>query len=264
MWTPYRVEFAPPEPAVPQPTIISNAGQNRQAKALLNEMLGTSHDFETPKPVGLIRRIAEMIVEPGDFVLDSFSGSGTTAHAVLAMNADSGLGLKFITVELDGHIAKSVAVPRIAKAISGYDKVTAPEEHVEGLGGGFRYCILGRPLFDEWGTVTEGVTYADLAAFVFFSETGSPIPTKADGTTTLLGSFGDRAVHLLWNAESVGVASDDAGNVLTPETFAKLPRVSAEFSGPVVVYAEGCTVTPERLAAAGVTFKQIPYQVIGA
>ena len=264
VWTPYRVEFAPPEPAVPQPTIISNAGQNRQAKALLNEILGTAHDFETPKPIGLIRRFAEMIVEPGDIVLDSFSGSGTTAHAVLALNAESDLGLKFVTVELDRHIAETIAVPRLAKAISGYQKATSPDEHVDGLGGGFRYCTLGKPLFSEWGTVTEGVTYADLAAFVFFSETGSPIPAKADGMTTLLGSFGDRAVHLLWNAESAGVASSRAGNVLTPESFAKLPRVSAEFSGPVVVYAEGCTVTPERLADAAVTFKQIPYQVIGA
>lgn len=264
VWTPYEVEYAPPEPAVPQPTIISNAGQNRQAKALLNEILGMAHDFETPKPIGLIRRLSEMIVQPGDIVMDSFAGSGTTGHATLAMNADSEFGLRFILVEMDNKVAQTVTVPRLSKAISGYSKATNSEEYVEGLGGGFRYCTLGKPLFDEWGTISEGVSFADLAAFVFFSDTGSPIPAKATGKTSLLGTFQNRAVHLLWSAESAGVANAVAGNVLTAEALAALPKPSPDFDGAAIVYGEGCTVTAERLAAAGVTFKQIPYQVIGA
>lgn len=264
VWTPYRVEFAPPEPAVPQPTIIANAGQNRQAKALLNEMLGTAHDFETPKPVGLVRRFIEMVAKPGDIVLDSFSGSGTTGHATLALNADTGFGLRFVLVEMEERVLKTINVPRITRAIAGYDKATNPEEHVEGLGGGFRYCTLGRPLFDEWGGITEGVTFPDLAAFVFFSDTGSPIPAKASADVPLLGTFQSRAIYLLWAADSAGVASNAAGNVLTPDRLASLPLPSDVLDGSRTIYAEGCTVAPERLAAAGVTFKQIPYQVVGA
>lgn len=263
IWTPYRVEFAPPEPAVPQPTIISNAGQNRQAKALLNEMLGTAHGFETPKPVGLIRRLIEMVAEPGDIVLDSFCGSGTTAHAALALNADTELNLRFVLVEMDQEVLQSTAVPRVTKAIQGYDDATNPEEHIDGLGGGFRYCTLGKPLFDEWGCITEGVSFGDLSAFVFFSDTGSPIPAKATGETSLLGTFDGRALHLLWSADSAGVANEGAGNVLTPEVLSELPTPAPDFAGPATVYAEGCTVSPERLAAAGVSFRQIPYQVVG-
>ena len=71
-------------------------------------------------------------------------------------------------------------------------------------------------------------------------------------------------MHLLWSAESAGVANAGAGNVLTAEMLAALPKPSPDFDGAAVVYGEGCTVTAERLAAAGVSFKQIPYQVIGA
>ena len=263
-WTPYRVEFAPPEPAVPQPTIISDAGQNRQAKALLNEMLGTGHNFETPKPVTLIRRLVDMIVEKGDIVLDSFAGSGTTAHAVLQLNAEAQLGLRFVTIEMEQDIARETTKVRVERAVTGYNKTTENGEWVDGLGGGFRYCTLGKPLFDEWGCVTEGVTYGDLAAFIFFSDTGSPIPAKAKGDTSLLGTFDGRAIHLLWSADSVGAADERAGNVLTAEQLADLPKPSPDFDGPVTVYAEGCTVSAERLAAAQVSFRQIPYQVAGA
>jgi adenine-specific DNA-methyltransferase len=256
-WTPYRVEYAPDDPAVPQPSIISNAGQNRQAKALLNEMLGTAHGFETPKPLGLIRRFLEMITRPGDIVMDTFAGSGTTGHAALALNADSNFGLRFLLVELDEGIATATTSPRLKAAINGYEKATSPGELVEGLGSGFRYCTLGRALFNEWGGVNEGVTYADLAAFVFFSDTGSPIPTKATGESSLLGTFEDRAVHLLFGETSIGVASESAGNVLNLSVLESLPA----HDGPRIVYAEGCTVPPERLAATDVVFKQVPYQL---
>ena len=264
VWTPYEIEFAPSEPAVPQPTIISNAGQNRQAKALLNEMLGTAHGFETPKPVGLIRRFIEMVAVADDIVLDCFCGSGTTGHAALALNAESGLNLKFVLVEMEKSIAANVAVPRLSRAIGGYDKATNEDEHVDGLGGGFRYCTLGRTLFDEWGAINAGVPFADLAAFAYFSDTGSPLPVRAVDGVPLLGTFENRAIYLLFAPNHAGFASVGVGNVLTLERLEALPLPTPTWSGPRVVYGEGCTVPPERLAAAGVTFKQVPYQLAGA
>lgn len=257
VWTPYKVEFAPDDPVVPQPSIISNAGQNRQAKALLNDMLGTAHGFETPKPLGFVRRLFEMIVEPGDIVMDSFSGSGTSGHAALALNADAEMNLKFVLVEMDANISKGTTARRLKAAIEGYEKATSPGETVDGLGGGFRYCTLGMPLFDEWGSVNEGVTFADLAAFIFFSDTGSPIPAKPSPDTSLLGTFQGRAIHLLFSENSVGGANAAGRNVLTLAVLEALPP----FDGPRVVYGEGCTVPADRLAAAGVIFKQVPYQL---
>jgi hypothetical protein len=150
--------------------------------------------------------------------------------------------------------------------IEGYSYSTNEKEAtvVEPTGGGLRYCTLGKPLFDEWGCVTDGVTYGDLAAFIFFSDTGNPIPAKATSDTSLLGTFDGRAIHLLWSADSAGAADESAGNVLTAQRLADLPKPSPDFDGPVTVYAEGCTVSAERLAAAQVSFRQIPYQVAGA
>jgi len=153
---------------------------------------------------------------------------------------------------MDQKIARDVTSRRIRYALD------------EAGATGFRYCTLGKPLFDEWGGVTEGVTFADLAAFLFFSDTGSPIPARADGATSLIGSFNGRAIHLLWSPDSVGVASPAAGNMLTPERLAGLPKPSPGFAGPVTIYAEGSTVSAERLAVAGASFRQIPYQVAGA
>jgi site-specific DNA-methyltransferase (adenine-specific)/adenine-specific DNA-methyltransferase len=214
--------------------------------------------FDFPKPVELIKRLIEQVVDGPTLILDSFAGSGTTAQAVLTLKA-AGADCRFIVVEMLPEVAREVTAERIKRVITGYQRVSAKgvSENVKGLGGGFRYCTLGRPLFDEWGGVSEGVTYSDLAAFVFFSDTGSPIPVKATGETTLLGSYQGRAVHLQFAAGSLGVPNEGAGNVLTLDALEGL----APNDGPRVVYAEGCTVPAERLAAAGVVFKQVPYQL---
>lgn len=122
---------------------------------------------------------------------------------------------------------------------------------------------MGEPLFDAEGNVSPAVTFADLAAHVFFCETGSPIAKRADGASPLIGTFQNRAIYLLHSAEAVGVAREQAGNVLTGAVLETLPLPGADFAGARIVYAEGCTVPDDRLSALGVTFKQIPYQIEG-
>ena len=221
---------------------VLNAPTNEVGTREINDVFGEKV-FAFPKPSDFVAQLISQATVDGDLVLDSFAGSGTTGVA-----AEKITGRRFILVELDPAIARDVTAERLRRS---------------GISG-FRYCTLGKPLFDEWGGITEGVTFSDLAAFVFFSDTGSPIPAKAQSDVPLIGTFQGRAIYLLWAADSAGVASDTAGNVLTPERLASLPLPSAEFNGGRTIYAEGCTVAPERLAAAGVTFKQIPYQVAAA
>jgi hypothetical protein len=97
---------------------------------------------------------------------------------------------------------------------------------------------------------------------VFFCETGSPIPKQATPANPLIGVFQGRAIYLLYNRDSAGVASQRAGNVLNLASLDRLPALE-NFSGQRVVYAEGCTIPAARLNAAGVVFKQIPYQIGG-
>ena len=98
---------------------------------------------------------------------------------------------------------------------------------------------------------------------MFFAETGSPIPKKADPAMPFLGSYREKAVYLLFSPAEQGFAREAAGNVLTPAALESLPTPSNDFEGSRVVYAEGCTVAAERLKAARVVFKQIPYQIDG-
>ncbi|MBB3408021.1 site-specific DNA-methyltransferase (adenine-specific)/adenine-specific DNA-methyltransferase [Rhizobium sp. BK316] len=241
-----------------------DVGHTQEAKKELLETVDFADSgsvFITPKPTRLMKRIIEIASEPGDIIMDSFAGSGTTGVAV----AREGGGRRFILIEMLPSIAEPVTAERLRRVMSGYEKnkLGGKTETVEGTGGGFRFCTLGEPLFDADGNVSPAVTYPDLAAHVFFCETGSPIPKRADGASPLIGTFQNRAIYLLHSAEAVGVAREQAGNVLTGAILEALPLPAADFAGARIVYAEGCTVPDDRLSALGVTFKQIPYQIEG-
>jgi len=232
-----------------------NAGKH------LKEMFGGKKPFEYPKSVSLLKRILHMVGDKDALILDSFAGSGTTGHAVLDMNATDGGNRRFVLIEMDQKIGEDVTAVRLERAAEGYLKNGKKSEPVAGLGGGFRFCRLGEPLFNEFGDICSGVNFPDLAAHIFFSETGAPIPHRAKGDCSFIGAYKEKAVYLLFSATEQGIAREAAGNVLTPDVLAKLPPVPEGFNGHCVVYGEGCTVSADRLKAEGVTFKQIPYQI---
>jgi len=205
--------------------------------------------FITPKPLRLIRRILQIASDKDSLILDSFAGSGTTAHAVLAQNKADGGTRRFIALEMDEGICRAVTAQRIRKAIEGYGDTP-------GLGGGFRYGTLAEPLFDETGNIRPEVGFGDLAAHVFFTETGEPIPKRATAKTPLIGKCKGTAFYLLFNGV-LGDKRPDGGNVLTGKVLGQLPP----HDGPKVVYGEGCRLGAARLAREGIVFKQVPYEI---
>jgi adenine-specific DNA-methyltransferase len=229
----------------------------------LKEIFGGKKPFEYPKPVALIERILHMIGDQSAIVMDSFAGSATTGHAVLKANAEDGGNRRFILVEMNEDIAQDVSAVRMRRVIEGHMKGTSKKLSVPGLGGGFRYCRLGVPLFNEFGDIDGEVSFPDLAAHVFFAETGAPIPAKAQGGNAYLGKHGEKAVYLLYTQGLAGTPREALGNVLTPDALMALPPTPDDFQGTRVVYAEGTTVSPDRLKTEGVVFKQIPYQIAG-
>ena len=209
--------------------------------------------FPFPKDSEVIADLVGMVVEPGDLVLDSFGGSGTTAHAVLRLNQHLKEPVRFILVELNDDVARSKTRERVRKAIEGYTPLAGKKRvPVEGLGGGFQFCRLSaEPLFDAEGQIRRDVTFAQLAEFVWFAETGTVYIGHAD--SPLLGVHEGRAIYLLYN----GILKDRSvagGNVLTGPVFDVLPK----FAGPKVIYAAANRIGG-RAAREGITFKQTPY-----
>ncbi len=206
--------------------------------------------FAFPKPISLIQRVISYCAPPDSLVLDSFAGTGTTAHAVLKQNDEDGGNRRFILVEMDSTIAVSVTAERVRRVSQGY--TNANGQSGSGLGGGFQFCRLSaEPLFDADGQIRADVRFAQLAEFVWFAETGSGFTGAAD--SPLLGVHEGRAIYLLYN----GILKDKSvagGNVLTGPVFDMLPA----FAGPKVIYAAANRMGG-RAAREGITFKQTPY-----
>jgi site-specific DNA-methyltransferase (adenine-specific)/adenine-specific DNA-methyltransferase len=233
----------------------SEVGHNQEAKQELNKILGEDAEsiFDTPKPIRLIERIIQLSTDKNDIILDSFAGSGTTGHSVLSLNKKDGGNRWFVLVEMETDICNKITYNRLKSAINGY---TYKQNNVEGLGGGFRYCRLDRPLFDETGKIGESVKFGDLAAHVFFTETGRPIPKRVNGASPFLGTSNGTGYYLLFNG-ILGDKTPDGGNVLTGKVLASLPK----HNGPKVIFGEGCRLGDARLRREQITFKQLPYEI---
>jgi site-specific DNA-methyltransferase (adenine-specific)/adenine-specific DNA-methyltransferase len=234
-----------------------DVGHTQEAKKELLELVDfdTSDDvFITPKPTRLIQRILQIATDKDSIVLDSFAGSGTTGHAVLKQNTQDGGNRRFIQVEMDPGIAKTVTAGRMKRVVTGYTNTKGTA--VEGLGSGFQFCRLSaEPLFNAEGQIRSDVSFAQLAEFVWFAETGTGLSPAKRGkaASPLIGVHEGRAIYLLYN----GILKDKSvagGNVLTGPVFDVLPK----FAGPKVIYAAANRMGG-RAAREGITFKQTPY-----
>ena len=221
------------------------------AKNQIKSIFGGEMNFETPKPPELIAHLLKMCTQNGDIVLDSFAGSGTTGHAVLKQNFEDENNRKFVLVEMDEDIAKSVTAARNKRVIEGYEN--AKGEQVAGLGGGFQFCRLSdEPLFAADGEVRADVTFSQLASYVWFNET--KMGYEGTGDSPLLSVFDGRAIYLLYN----GILKDkkpEGGNILTRAVFNSLPP----FEGQKVIYAAAYQGGVNWIKKEQIIFKQTPY-----
>jgi site-specific DNA-methyltransferase (adenine-specific)/adenine-specific DNA-methyltransferase len=229
-------------------------GNTNEGTEEVQEILGSA-GFIFPKPRSLIQQlVGQVACNENNIIMDSFAGSGTTGHAVLHLNKEDGGNRRFILVEMDENICRSVTAERLKRVCNGYTKPNS--ERVEGLGGGFRYCELGEPLFAADGSIRKEVSFPDLARHVFFTETGEPLSLEVTGKSPLIGVSKETAVYLLYNG-ILGDRTPRGGNVLTSEVLKILPPNK----GLRVVYGTACRLSPNRLKREGVIFRQIPYEI---
>ncbi len=205
--------------------------------------------FDTPKPERLMQRIIHIATNPGDLVLDSFLGSGTTAAVAHKMNR------RYIGIEMGEH-ARTHCVPRLQKVIHGEQGGISEAVGWKG-GGGFRFCTLGQTAFDADGRINPEVRFGTLAAFIWHYETATPAANALN--KPLLGLHNGTAYYLLYNG-ILGDRRPQGGNVLT---HAVLQMLNEQYphDGPKVIYGETTRLGDAKLAAEGVTFRQIPYDI---
>jgi|CXWL01.1.fsa_nt_gi DNA modification methylase len=210
--------------------------------------------FDFPKPTELIEELVSFTTSGDDLVLDSFAGSGTTGHAVLKLNQADQQKRRFILVEMKQSIARDITAERVRRVAQGYKN--AKGEKIEGLGGGFRYCELDEPLFDESRKIRETVSFSDLARHVYFTETGEPLPRGRVTKSPFLGECRGVGIYLLYNG-ILGDKSAQGGNILTRAVLAQLPK----FDGQKVIYCAGCLLGKDRLQAERIVIRQTPYEI---
>jgi adenine-specific DNA-methyltransferase len=230
----------------------------------MKEMLALygEEPFSTPKPEKLVHTILHIATTPGDLVLDSFLGSGTTAAVAHKM------GRRWIGIEMGEH-ARTHCLPRLQKVVDGEQGGISQAVGWQG-GGGFRLFTLGQPVFLADGGINPEIRFDTLAAWVWYQETRTPWKVGARGTakaasaaimgTPILGIHEGTAHALLYNG-ILGDRRPAGGNVLTGAVLDALKGLLPDHTGPWVVFGESCRLSPRRLAAAGMRFKQIPYEI---
>ena len=223
---------------------FSETGHTDEAKKDLLSIFGGKVTFDTPKPARLIERVLTIAASPDSIVLDSFAGSGTTAHAVLNMNKADGGNRRFILVEMMDY-ADSITAERVKRVIQGYGE---GKKAVEGTGGSFSFYDLGEPLLIG-DCLNESVGPEKIREYVWFMETRAPYAPATGENPYYLGTCNDTGYYFYYEPEQVTVLDYPFLSTIT------------EKSGSTVIYADRCSIGADKLAQMGIVFKKIPRDI---
>jgi len=244
-------EGVPPDTLLPAELV----GFSKDGTAEMMEIFGDKV-FEQPKPTSLIKfllRIQRKIDSKDYLVLDSFAGTGTTAHAALALNKGGGKR-RFILVECEDY-ADKITAERVRRVIKGVP--AAKDEALrKGLGGSFSYFELGDPI--EMESILAGdslPSYKELARYVFYTATGEEFDdTKVDESRNFVGESREYHVYLLYKPDTDYLKS----TALTLE--------HAKALGPYVgkkrlVFAPAKYLDQQHLLEFHIDFAQLPFEI---
>ena len=204
----------------------------------------------------LLKRIVHLSTSKDSIVLDSFAGSGTTAHAVLALNKEDGGNRRFVLIECEDY-ADSITAERVRRVIKGVPTAKDPALKA-GFGGTFSYFDLGQPMRRQ--SILDGSNlppYEKLASYIFFTATGEELdPAQVDRDTWFIGSSRHYDVFLIY-ADDIAKLKDMA---LTSAVAVRLPK-----SGRArLVFAPTKYMDREFLHRYRITFQQLPFEIYEA
>jgi adenine-specific DNA-methyltransferase len=230
---------------------IINDTTNKDAADEMELFLDNKKGFSTPKPTKLIDHVLQLATNENSIILDSFAGSGTTAHSVLKLNSTDNGNRKFILIQVDEtdkkgdsvNIAESITAERVKRVIKGYGTT-------EGTGGSFDFYELGQPMFLEDGNLNELVGLEKMRQYVYYTETKTPIiPTKHKDNQYFLSKHNDTAYYFYYEADGITTLN---------HAFLATMKTKAE---QYVIYADNCLLTKEFITKHNIIFKKIPRDI---
>lgn len=215
--------------------------------------LGLGALFEFPKPVDLIVDCLELCDNDEAIILDSFAGSGTTAHAVLKLNQQDGGRRQFILCEMMEY-AENITAERVRRVIDGYGD---DNKFVEGTGGEFDFYQLGPALFKDDKNLNEDVGVEALRSYVSYTETiqeQSRFEEINPVSPYALGSSNSALWVFYYERDRVTTLDLD---FLATLNIADLSSRPEQF----IIYADKCALDRDFLYKHGITFKRIPRDI---
>lgn len=227
-------------------------GSNQEASEEIKQL---GIEFDNPKPVRLIKALLNIFSQKDSIILDSFSGSGTTGHAVIDLNnVEGGSNRKFILVQMteateeesDKNICKDITRERNKRAIEKY-----------GYDSGFQYLKVGQPLDAE--TLLKGKLpdYKTFAKYVYYLCTGENLKEekKINEKKFFIGTFGKQAIYLIYK-QDCDVLTRMALNLEFAEKI-----IADQPDKKHIVYAPACFLDEEYMETNQIEFVSIPYNL---
>ncbi len=223
--------------------VISEQGTTMLTK------LGLGKSFQFPKPVDLIKRVLQIATDSDSLILDSFAGSGTTAHAVLNLNKEDGGNRKFILIEMEDY-ADTITAERVRRVIKGYGE---GNKAVAGTGGDFTFYELGEPMFIENNEIlNENLPLEEIRKYVYYTETGSIKTYQAQ-------TEGQHA-HYLGHHHQTDYYFHYEKSEITYLDTAFLNTIRQKADG-YVIYADVCALSDDFMRQHNIVFKKIPRDI---
>ena len=238
-----RYDRADYKPEVPR-NLIDNedfVGTTEEGGKLLTKILGRNV-FDYPKTPSLIEYIINFLCDSNSIILDSFAGSGTTAHAVLNLNKKDGGNRKFILVEMEDY-ADNITAERVRRVMNGY-------ADTEGTGGAFDFYELGETMFNADGSLNEAVGEDRIREYVYYTDTKQYLSRKREAKNPYLLDT--------WNG--VGYYLYYEKGKETTLNYDKLSIIK-EKAERYIVYADTCTLDKDYMTEHKITFRKIPRDI---
>jgi len=224
---------------------FSDTGHTDEAKKEMLAIFDGKATFDTPKPHRLLEYVLTIAGDKETLILDSFAGSGTTAHAVLNMNKADGGNRRFILIEMMDY-AENITAERVRRVIDGYGE---GKSAVPGTGGSFSFYDLGEPLMGADNTLNENIGTEKIRQYIYFTETKAPLAETVPQEPYLLGVHANAAYYFYYERDCLTTLNND---------FLSTVKTQA---GSYVMYADLCMLSDEELSDFHITFKKIPRDI---